>query len=118
MLKNRTNLLLIGEATEVLAVWTPRNKVCISRTQLRIPLIVRDLPPLESKASVNAKRLVIEVSGIDGVCENEQPQSKSAYSVSFPTDCQLGGKLTEGMGHAGQSTASSPDDVPSIPAGS
>lgn len=37
------------------------------------------------------------------------------YSISFPTECQLGGRLMEGMGHAGQRTASSPGEVPPTP---
>ena len=52
---NKKNLSLIGEATEVLAVRVPRNKVCIPGTKLRVFLITRDLPPLESKACINTK---------------------------------------------------------------
>lgn len=37
------------------------------------------------------------------------------YSRSFATESQWGGKLMDGMGHAGQRTASSPGEVPSIP---
>jgi hypothetical protein len=39
----------------------------------------------------------------------------ATYSRSFPTECQLGGRLMDGMGHAGQRTASSPGEVPWIP---
>lgn len=58
-----TNLILISKLIEVLAVWTPRNKVRISRPEFWILLITRDLPPLESKAGVDAKCLIIEVPG-------------------------------------------------------
>ena len=112
---HQTNLLLIGKVTEVLAIRTPQNKVRKPWTQLRILLIARNLPPLELEAGVDAKCLVVQVPAMDwvrrgGLC------STSTYSESFTADCQLGGKLTEGMGHAGQRTASSPGDVPLIPA--
>jgi hypothetical protein len=112
----RTNLLLIGETTEILTVRIPCNEVCIPGTELRVLVIARDLPPLESEAGVDTKHLTIEVPGTDGISENELPRGGPTYSVSFPADCQPRGKFMEGMGHAGQSTASSPGEVPSIPA--
>ena len=68
---NKTNLLLVGEAAKMLAIWIPRNEVCEPRTQFWIFLVVRNLPPLEPKASVNPKRLVVEVPEMDGVSEGE-----------------------------------------------
>ena len=112
---NKTNLLLIGKAAKILTIWFPRNEVSKPRTQFWIFAVVRDLPSLESKAGVDAKCLVVEVSRINKISENENLYSTFTYSESFLTDCQLGGKLTEGMGHAGQRTASSPGEVPSIP---
>ena len=51
----------------------------------------------------------------DGMNSVKHLRGELTYSRSFPTDCQLGGKLIEGMGHTGQTTASAPGDVPSIP---
>ena len=42
----------------------------------------------------------------------ERSQYEYTHSFSLSTDCQLDGKLTDGMGHAGHMTASSPGDVP------
>ena len=51
----------------------------------------------------------------NGMYNVKHLHDKFMYWRSFPTDCQLGGKLIEGMGHAGQATASAPGGVPSIP---
>ena len=112
--ENRTNLLLISEATEILAIRVPRDKVRISRTQLGISLVARDLSPLEPETGINAERLVIKISR-KNVIYDDEPDDEPTYSVSSPADSQLGGRLTEGTGHAGQRTASSPGDVPLIP---
>lgn len=49
------------------------------------------------------------------VSNNGKVCSSLAYSRSFPIECQLGGRLMEGRGPAGQRTASSPGAVPMIP---
>jgi hypothetical protein len=53
--------LLISEPKKMLAIWFPRNEVGIPRAQFWILLIVRNLPPLEPKAGINTKRLVVEI---------------------------------------------------------
>ena len=112
---NKTNLLLIGETTKVFTVRIPCNQVCVAWTQLRILLVAGNLPSLEPKAGVDAKCLIVEEPRMDSICEKERQHDESTYAVSFAAVCQFGGKFTDGMGHAGQRTASSPDDVPLIP---
>ena len=58
----RTDLLLVGKAKEVLAVWFPRDDVRAPWTQLWILLVTRYLPSLKPKTGVDTKRLVVEVS--------------------------------------------------------
>lgn len=51
----KTNLLLISELTEILAIWTPCDEVRPPRTKLRIFIVARNLPSLELKTHINAK---------------------------------------------------------------
>jgi hypothetical protein len=112
---NGTNLCLVGETTKVLTIRVPCDKICKSWTQFRIFLVARDLPPFEAEASINAECLIVEVPRTRHFRGKPDSEHKHTYAVSLPTDFQLEGKLTEGIGHAGQNTASSPGLVPSIP---
>ena len=110
-----TYLLLIGEIAEILAIRLPRDKVRIPWAQFQILLVIRNLPPLEPKAGVNAKCLVVKVPVMNPVSNDIKASNEDLNSESFLTECQLVGRLMEGTGHAGQTTASSPGDVPLIP---
>ena len=101
--------------TKVLAVRVPRNEVRVPGPQFWVLLVVRDLSSLEPETCVDTKGLVVEISGANAISENGLADNESTHSESFPTVCQSGGKLIEGMGHAGHRTASSPGDVPLIP---
>ena len=76
-----TNLLLIREVAEVLVVRVPRNEVCVSGTQFRILLVARDFSLLEPEASVNAKRLIVEVPGKHPISDNSKLELHNILKV-------------------------------------
>ena len=119
MLRSKTtNLFLVGKAIEILLICVPLNEVCISGAQCGISFVVRNLPPLEPEAGVDPKCVIIEIPVIDVVSNKSAVGIYVAHSRSSPTERQLEGRLMDGIGHAGQTTASSPGDVPLIPVGS
>jgi len=61
--KEITHLVLVRTLRKKFVIWFPSDDICKPRAKLRILLVAGYLPPFEPETRIDAKTLVIEISG-------------------------------------------------------